>query len=1027
MLGGFRVSVGLRMIEGREWRLKKAASLVKLLALAPDHWLHRERVMEVLWPDLGMRAASNNLRQTLHAARRTLDPAAGSRYLACHDESLVLCREGSLRVDVEVFEEAARTARRSQDPAAYRAVLDLYAGELLPADRYEEWTENRREYLQGLYLTLLIELAGLYEERGEYGPAVETLRSAVTEEPNLEKAHASLMRLYALLDQRGEALAQYERLRQGLSGRLSTEPGATTQRLRDKIAAGEFSSPRTSLTGLPQEEPPDASRHNLPAPRTSFIGRAQELLEVKRHLAMTRLLTLTGTGGSGKTRLALEVARDLVGTYPDGVWLIELAPLSEGALVAQAFAAALGVREQPGRLLADTLVDALRGRSLLLVIDNCEHLVDEAARLVETLLDTCPDLRVMVTSREALGVEGELAWRVPSLSLPDPRRPPTAKDLSGYGSSRLFVERARRRRPGFTLTPENVRAVTEICQRLDGIPLAIELAAARMGVLSAAQISERLGDSLDLLTGGARTATPRHQTLRGALDWSHELLAESERRLFGRLSVFAGGFSLEAAEAVGAGDGIEGGEVLDLLSSLVDKSLVVAETPSRGEQTPRYRLLEPVRQYTRERIEQSGEVDEVRRRHATFFLALAEEAEPESKGAQREAWLSRLEIEHGNLRAALEWMLKRGEDGPSLRMGGALGEFWYTRGYHNEGRRWLEAVLANGGLSPASARVKVLTKAGYIAGDQGDYERAAALGEEGLALSRRSGDRTGAAAALHTLGTVALHRNECGEASALLEEALALRRSLGDTMGVGRVLQALGVTAVIRRDFERAVALHEEGLPLACEMGDRLGIALFLGQGALAYLGRGDHRRADALCAEGIELSWQLAHEYTLIFVLHIAAVLAGSRGRPNRAARLWGAAEALREAAGATLSHAARHYYSPYVDAARAQLDDAAAWEAARAEGETMPPEEIVEYALSVGEEPAPLEEQLSVGELTSRESEVAALVSRGLTNRQIASELVVSEHTVANHVAKTLRKLDLGSRSQITAWVLRQRSLTP
>jgi predicted ATPase len=390
--------------------------------------------------------------------------------------------------------------------------------------------------------------------------------------------------LYALSDRRTHALAQYERLRKAHSERLGTEPSASTRRLRDEIAAGRFppSEPAASAVDAPAiEEPLDAGRHNLPAPRSSFIGRERELREIKRDLAMTRLLTLTGAGGCGKTRLALEVARDFVGAYSDGVWFVELAPLSEGALVAQAVAAALGVQEQPERSLTDTLVDFLRTKRALLVLDNCEHLVDAVARLADTLLNSSLHLKVLATSRESLNVEGELNWLVPSLSAPSLWDAPTVEELAGYESVRLFVERARHRNPALSFTSENADAVAKICGRLDGIPLAIELAAARVG-LSVEQIATRLDDSLRLLTAGSRTASPRQRTLRGTLDWSYELLSEPERRLFGRLSVFAGGWTLEAAEFVGAAGDTGQGDVLDLLSGLVEKSLVVAEATGAG-------------------------------------------------------------------------------------------------------------------------------------------------------------------------------------------------------------------------------------------------------------------------------------------------------------------------------------------------------------------------------------------------------------------------------------------------------------
>src|SRR5215212_7343654 len=605
LLGGFWVSVGSKTIEQDQWRLRKAASLVKLLAVAPGHRIHREQVMNLLWPDLGRKAASNNLRRVLHTARKVLDSATGSLYLASQDESLMLCPGGQVWVDAEAFAESAVSARRSRDPSAYRATLELYAGELLPDDRYEEWAEDRRGQLRRLYFELLVELSGMYEERGEYGQAAEMLQRALPEEPTNEEAHAGLMRLYALSGRRGEALTQYERLRKTLlSGRLGTAPGATTQALRDKIAAGRFQP--TQHTAHLREGLSSAGKHNLPEPRTNFVGREREMVEVKRMLAMTGLLTLTGTGGCGKTRLALEVARELVGTYQDGVWLVELAPLSEGALVPQVIAGTFGVQEQPGRPLLESLLDALDDKEMLLVLDNCEHLIDAVASLTIALLDSCPRLTVLATSRERLSVTGEVTWLVPPLSVPGTGDTLTVEELEGYESARLFADRASKGNPGFELTPENARAVSQVCTRLEGIPLAIELAAARVGILSAGQIFERLDHSLKLLMGGGRTEDHRHRTLRATLDWGYELLDEPEQALFGRLSAFAGGFTLEAAESVGArGEGMEEEDVLELLTMLVDKSLVVAE--ESWERGARYRLLEPVRQYAREQLDASGE------------------------------------------------------------------------------------------------------------------------------------------------------------------------------------------------------------------------------------------------------------------------------------------------------------------------------------------------------------------------------------------------------------------------------------
>jgi predicted ATPase/DNA-binding SARP family transcriptional activator/DNA-binding CsgD family transcriptional regulator len=1080
LLGGFRVSVGSRTIEENAWRLRKAAALVKLLALAPGHRLHREQVMDLLWPELGLKAASNNLRQALHAARRALDPAVGSRYLASQGESLALCPRGELWVDVEGFEESTLTARRSRDPAAYRAAIEVYAGELLPEDRYEEWTEARREELRQLHLALLVELAGLYEERDEHEPAIEALRKATANEPTFEEGHAGLMRLYAQLGRPERALAQYARLRDALVRGLGTEPGAATRRLRDEIAVGRL--PPRPPAGTPQEEkPPGAGRHNLPAARTSFVGREREMLEVKRTLAMTRLLTLTGAGGSGKTRLALEVAMDLVGSYADGVWLVELAPLSEGELVAQEVAGALEVPERPGQPLTDTLVDALGDKGLLLVLDNCEHLIDAAARLADTLLNSCPRLSVLATSREPLGIRGEVLWQVLPLSLPDAGGEPdagsTAESLMRYEAVRLFVDRARLRLPNFGLTEGNGVAVARVCRKLDGIPLAIELATARMGTLAVEQVAQRLEVSLDVLKGTSRSAAPRQQTLRATLDWSHNLLSEAERALFRRLSIFAGGWTLEAAEAVCSGGGIGREDVLDLLGGLVDKSLVVAGASTGG--AVRYRMLEPIRQYAREKLEESGEADEVQGRHAAFFLALAEEAEPELTGAQQRLWVERLEREHDNLRAALSWVLERGQAELGLRFGGALWQFWFARGYLSEGIRWMEQALAGGDRPAAPARVKALEGMGWLTQRQGDTEQAEAAYGEMLKVSRELGDKGNVATALNSLGILAVTRGDNEQARALLEEnlsvlkelenvrdtattlkrfhalsllgilainqegdyirgatlweeGLALAREVGDTNRVGATLLNLGYAALMQGDYERARALSEEALTLAHELGSA-GVEILpeaLVNLGLAALGQGDHERATPSFKEGLAVAQEVGIKASVINALEGMATLAGALGEDTRAARLWGAAEAAREVTGIALPPGERALHEPYLASARSELGEAA-WEERLAEGRAMSLDRAAVYSLAKEAEPAaptfptppegPSADQPPVAP-TPREKEVGILVAKELSNRQIASELMLSEHTVATHIRNILKKLGLRSRTQISAYFTEQ-----
>jgi non-specific serine/threonine protein kinase len=783
--------------------------------------------------------------------------------------------------------------------------------------------------------------------------------------------------------------------------------------------------------------------HNLPATRTSFVDRERERIELKRELAMTRLLTLTGAGGTGKTRLAQEVAKDLVGAYPDGVWLVQLAGLSESELVVQVVAATLGVRERPGRPLGATLAEDLRTKDVLLVLDNCEHLIEAVAGLTDELMGACPKLRVLATSREPLRVPGEVVRRVPSLPVPEPKDPAllSKEGLTRCAVTRLFLDRARTRKEDSafsegSVSAESVQAVARVCRRLEGIPLAIELAAARTATLSVVQIEERLEDSLKLLTTGFRTADPRHRTLRATLDWSYALLSEAERILFHRLAVFAGGWTLEAAEAVGSGDGVGEGEVLDPLSRLVDKSLVALEEGEQG--VMRYTMLEPVRQYAREKLRESGEEDTVQAGHAGFFLALAEEAEPEMSGPDQEAWLRRLEKEHANLRAALAWALDavdsreprehRTELG--LRLAGALGRFWAAYG-PGEGRRWLEKSLAKGRAVPKSALGKALYEAGWIALWQGDSDRAIALLEEGRTLFRELGDRRGVAISLVNLGSALLHRGDMEGAATVREEAEVLRREPLDRFTLAWLTTFLAQEALNEGDYERSDARGREALAIYRELGDTRGTVMcHIGMG-LTELARSNNERAALLFEEILRLLRGPGEKLGIAYTLLGLAGADAARGEPGRASRLWGAAEALREEIGVALSHwdLCGYDYEGRVSAARNMLGDEGAWERAWAEGRAMTPDQAVEYALGAREgEPAPptalASRKPSLVEapddpLTEREREVAVLVGRGLTDRQISSELHLSERTVHSHVRNILSKLGVNSRAQIAVWV--------
>ena len=593
--------------------------------------------------------------------------------------------------------------------------------------------------------------------------------------------------------------------------------------------------------GLPGKFPPikSLSTHinNLPQQVTSFIGREKELVEVKELLQKTRLLTLTGSGGSGKSRLSLQLAADVLENFPDGAFLIELAPLSDPGFVAQAVASVLSIKEEPGKPILTTLTEYLKGKKLLFLIDNCEHVLDSSAKLADALIRNCPGVQILATSREGLGIAGETTFRVPSLSLPDPKQVQTPESLSHFESAQLFIDRALQNKTNFSVTSNNCRALASICFRLDGIPLAIELAAARTRSLSVEEIDGKLDQRFRLLTGGYRTSLPRQQTLRSLIDWSYDLLSNEEKRILERLSVFSGGWTLEAAESVCVDDYIEDWEILDYLTSLLDKNLILAE---QKEGRTRYRLLETIRQYARDRLLDNGTGDAVRKRHRDYFLTLAEEIVPKLKGAELAGWLHLLEEEHENFRASLGWSLNGTEFVEALRFCAALQRFWFTRCHLSEGREWCAQALGKPGTQGRlQERADTLLGAGVMARLQGDYPAAQSHLKESLALSEQLENKIGVANSLNNLGSIAIDQGDFPSARAFIENSLIFFREIENKAGIASSLNVLGVVALCQCDYLSARKYCEESLAISRELKDTGCIAGALGNlGIIAnYLG----------------------------------------------------------------------------------------------------------------------------------------------------------------------------------------------
>lgn len=804
--------------------------------------------------------------------------------------------------------------------------------------------------------------------------------------------------------------------------------------------------------------PSAAPRIVFPQVFTSFIGRERDVAEVTRLLQFSRLVTLTGAAGCGKTRLALHVAAEISDQYPDGIHWVELAQLSDSAMILRAVAKVLRLADQPDRPMLDMLLDALQKRRLLLVLDNCEHLLDACSQLAKTLLGST-QVCLLATSREPLTIAGERRYPVPPMALPPPGHP--AIDTVQFDAIRLFVERARAIVPDFVLTADNAVAIVGICRRLDGLPLAIELASARVNVLTVEQIAARIEDRFELPGTASQLTSSHHLTLRAAIDWSHDLLSPPERAMLRRLSIFAGGCSLGAAEVVCTRDEVERGEVLDLLSALVNRSLVVAHTLGRVE--ARYSLLETIRQYAEEKLRDTDEWPAVHDRHLQHFLELTEETAPKLSGPYQQPWLNWLEGEYDNVRAALAWSLKSGQIEAGLRIATASYQFWTIRDYVREGLDWIERLLARAseGVSPL-VQAKALAYASYLAGFRGLTEAQMEYGREAALFAEAAGDQGkstlawalaaqsyGARAAgdfqteltlclqeiqlyrelgdVHTLGIAlstssfpAMSLGKFELAHAMLDESLTVLRDTGDRYRIAMALNFTGDLARCERDYVRAQTVYQESISLLGELGAVRDLASALHNLGYACLHLGDIGGAYTLFNESMSAQVAMRNSPGVAECLIGFAALAVARDLPAAGARLLAAAVAIGGLRVATTWAATRMEYEHSLARVRAGLTEVAL-RTEQAAGRAFSLDRAVEFATNLPLQSTALSATMPNRDaLTIREREVVALIAQGRSNGEIADDLVLSKRTVEKHIANILSKLGLTSRAHIVRWAI-------
>ena len=921
----------------------KQRTLLAILLINSNQVMPANRLIDLLWGEQPPETANNVLQVYISQFRKVLEPEhrRGTPYQVLMSQPTgYQLRVGAGRLDADRFEalfEKGRLALAGHDPltaaTALRNALDVWRGPALTDVGRESFALAEIARLTEMRLQAVEERIEADLALGGHADVMSELHALVAEHPLRERLCGQLMLALYQSGRQAEASDVFQRTREVLVDQLGMEPGPKLQQLLRQILNQD-----PALDVGPQAV--HAGRSNLPARVTTFIGREREIAEIVDLLAGFRLVTLTGTGGIGKTRLATEVAARLLDDYRDGVWLVELAPVANQGLVVKAVMYSLGLRVQGTNVDAEILTSYLKGRHQLLVLDNCEHVIEAAAPLTAALLEACPGLRILATSRESLNIPGEVAWRVPSLSAPNPGSRSSIEAMQGFEAVSLFCECASRALGTFTLSDANAAGVAGICHRLDGVPLAIELAASRLKVLSVNELNERLSQSFGVLAGSGRTAVARHQTLRATIAWSYDLLDDSERALFTRLSVFAGGFTVPAAAAV-YGPNSTDPSVLELLGRLVDKSLVLPATTDGGQ--GRLRVLEVLRQFAHERLGERGEATQVQESHMDYFTTLATELSSKLRGPEQGIALDRLEVEHDNIRAALSWSREKGRGDQALRLIAAVWLFWYVRGYGVEGLRAATDVLAQFDL-PHPSTGEALLGAAMLAWQQRDLRTAERVAADARALHELSDDNGGRGLAILCQANNADAGGHKADARGKFGEALAFLRAAGNHWGASIALNNLGVHMCELERYGEAERYLGESLELGIRLGDPWRKLMALGSLGELYLAQGMPGRATEVMTQAFVLQQDTRNIFSLPSDLEACARLAVLLTEPEGAMRFAGAADGVRR------RFAAPSPLEPHVRKAVDEARRAIGPEVGkhvRQQGAAMAPEEAIDFAL--------------------------------------------------------------------------------